>query len=263
MCFRNKKSATKISVLEHPNKFIKNLNKEKMLKNLLKKIKIKVKVFAGQITPIYLDIKLDHVWYGNAYGGFYLYTKHLNEQSIVYSFGIGEDVSFDKEVIEKHQCRVFGFDPTPKSIEYINAQRLSTHFNFQPYGIDVKTGVAKFNLPAKENYVSGSLMSHKNVDSENYINVPMKCFSEIASSLNHQRIDVLKMDIEGSEFEVIENILASGIQIDQILIELHERFFSDGKNKILGLLNIMKNHGYLVFAVSDSYEEVSFIKVKE
>ncbi|MNL78833.1 hypothetical protein D3C87_2053160 [compost metagenome] len=70
------------------------------------------------------------------------------------------------------------------------------------------------------------------------------------------------MDIEGSEYHVIESILASDVKIDQILIELHERFFEDGKLRNKRLLASFAAHGYKIFAVSDSLEEVSFIKVK-
>jgi hypothetical protein len=34
-------------------------------------------------------IKCKNVWYGNNYGGFYVYPDVLNEHSIIYSFGIG------------------------------------------------------------------------------------------------------------------------------------------------------------------------------
>ena len=37
----------------------------------------------------------------------------------------------------------------------------------------------------------------------------MKSLADIANELGHSHIDVLKMDIEGSEYEVIENILES------------------------------------------------------
>jgi sensor c-di-GMP phosphodiesterase-like protein len=69
------------------------------------------------------------------------------------------------------------------------------------------------------------------------------------------------MDIEGSEFEVIDNILSSSIEINQILIELHERFFVDGKARTEKLVRSLRDNGYKVFAVSDSFEEVSFIKM--
>jgi len=46
----------------------------------------------------------------------------------------------------------------------------------------------------------------------------MKTFDDITRELGHNHIDVLKMDIEGSEYDVIGTILASPVTIDQILV---------------------------------------------
>ncbi len=41
-----------------------------------------------------------------------------------------------------------------------------------------------------------------------------------ACELKHRRLDVLKMDIEGGEYAVTYDILNTGIEIDQLLLEL-------------------------------------------
>jgi hypothetical protein len=72
------------------------------------------------------------------------------------------------------------------------------------------------------------------------------------------------MDIEGSEYDVIENILTmtTDIQVNQILIEFPDRFFENGRNKTLNSIKLLKSHGFEIFAVSSSNEEVSFINKK-
>jgi hypothetical protein len=61
--------------------------------------------------------------------------------------------------------------------------------------------------------------------------VKMKSLADIMQFLGHKKIDVLKMDIEGLEYEIIESIVNSDIKIVQILIEFHDRFFPYGKQK--------------------------------
>lgn len=70
---------------------------------------------------------------------------------------------------------------------------------------------------------------------------------------------MLKMDIEGSEYDVIESILNLDIKIGQIQIEFHDRFFADGERKTKNAVKELEKSGYKVFAVSKSKEEVSFI----
>lgn len=233
-----------------------------MTNQVLNKLKQKIKVLTGRTSVMPIEVLCNHKWYGNTYGGFNANPDSLGEDSIVYSFGIGEDISFDKSIIENHKCHVFAFDPTPKSISWVKNQSLPPNFRFFNYGIDSKTGFVNFNLPKNKNHVSGSIINHRNVDENDVVSVPVKCLTEIATDLGHDRIDLLKMDIEGSEYEVIESILSSPIQINQVLLELHERFFVDGKAKTAKLLKTLKDSGYALFAVSDSMEELSFIKLK-
>jgi FkbM family methyltransferase len=228
--------------------------------NLLKSIKQKVKLLTGKVSHIRKGVNCNSVWYGNNYGGFYVHPDKLSGESIVYSFGIGEDISFDNATIDAHGAQVFAFDPTPKSINWIKTQLVSDKFNFLDFGIDQVTGFVNFNLPKDPNNVSGSTLQHKNVDTLNSISVPMKSFSDIIKQLGHTHIDVLKMDIEGSEYAVIESILSSPVKIDQILIEIHERFFPDGKTRTQKLLKSLDEHGYKVFGVSETFEEISFIR---
>ena len=67
------------------------------------------------------------------------------------------------------------------------------------------------------------------------------------------------MDIEGAEYEVISSLLSFEITFGQILIEFHDRFFVDGTAKTKNAIRVLKQHGFEIFAVSDSFEEVSFI----
>lgn len=224
---------------------LKTGSMKQLLKHLYNRIKFR------HLRPTY---KCNKQWYGNKYGGFYLNPDLINRDSIVYSFGIGEDTSFDGDVINRHRCKVYGFDPTPKSIEWYYNQWPQPGFEFIESGISTKIGMEWFFLPTNPDHVSGSLKRHSHVQGESIL-VPMNTFSQIKMILGHEHINVVKMDIEGSEYDVMPSIEA-----DQIAVELHERFFPDGKDKSIRLVQELKQRGYEIFAVSKSFEEVSFIK---
>jgi hypothetical protein len=69
------------------------------------------------------------------------------------------------------------------------------------------------------------------------------------------------MDIEGAEYEVIEDILSSHVPISQVLIEFHHRFSDIGIGKTRSAVSRLNEAGYRIFNVSASGEEISFIKV--
>lgn len=70
--------------------------------------------------------------------------------------------------------------------------------------------------------------------------------------LNHHRIDLLKIDIERSEYKVIDSIIEDRIDIKVICVEYDECFNSldaKYKDRIQASVNSLVTHGYsLVFA---------------
>lgn len=221
-------------------------------------------------TALKLSGKYSHIkktahcktqWYGTTYGGAIACPTFINKNSIVYSFGIGEDVTLDLDIIKHHGCNVYGFDPTPKSIQWVQKQKLPANFIFLPYGLGSTTGMVDFYLPKNPDHVSGSLVVQKNVSELEKVSVQLKNIKDVTIELGHSKIDVLKIDIEGAEYDVIDSILQSGVQIDQMLIEIHERFFEDGKQKTIDLIKKMNASGYEIFATSISYVELAFIRI--
>ena len=216
----------------------------------------------GEVRHLRKGVHCNHIWYGNGYGGFYVCPELLNKNSIVYSFGIGFDITFDAMVIENHDCHVFGFDPTPKSIQWVRSQTLPEKFHFYEYGISNTSGPVDFYLPKNREHVSGSIVIQENVNLQEKVTVIMKSLTDIMNELGHRHIDLLKLDIEGAEYEVLENVLEANIPFTQLVVEYHDRFFENGKQKTKQIIEELKKNGYEIFAVSDSFEEVSFITKK-
>lgn len=227
-----------------------------MIKSL-KKIYHQIKGDYLQIKP---EVQLRYQWYGSKYGGFFVHPDILGSNSIVYSFGIGEDITFDETIISKHNCQVFGFDPTPRSINWIEKQKLPNRFTFYPFGIDTISGEREFFLPKNEEHVSGSVVENGNINLARKVSVKMKTFQDIVTEHNHAKVDLVKMDIEGLEYNILPSILKENIKIGQILVEFHHRMLSGGKSLTLNTIKLLQENGYLIFAVSENSEEVSFIK---
>ena len=70
------------------------------------------------------------------------------------------------------------------------------------------------------------------IENKDEIMVEMQTIERIAEKHGHKFIDILKMDIEGSEFVVFDSLDFKKIEFGQILVEFHERFLENGKKKI-------------------------------
>ncbi|MCR5775472.1 MAG: FkbM family methyltransferase [Lachnospiraceae bacterium] len=203
------------------------------------------------------------VRYGNAYGGFCIYDEKLKAAAspVIYTFGIGEDLSFSEALSDAFDPEIYAFDPTPRAGIYVKQHRLSDRktFHFSPVGLSSKDGTELFYLPENDDFVSGSAVTRDGMK-EKGITVDMRTIDTLAKENGHEHIDLLKMDIEGSEFEVIRGYDPRSVTIDQICMEVHDRFFDDGPERLVSLLDKMKELGYCLIHVSGNGNELTFLK---
>jgi len=218
------------------------------------------KIFKGRDFFILPDIRIKTVTLGDRYASWTVNPFLLNENSIVYSFGVGDNISFDLALIEKFKCKIFLFDPTPRSIEWLESQNLPSNIRFFPYGLSNYDGIASFMPPENPKYISYTLINDEK-DKKKLINLEVKKITTIMRELGHDKIDLVKMDIEGAEYGVIEDIILSKINVSQVLIEFHHRFPEIGIKKTKLSINQLRKAGYSLFHVSPSGEEYSFIKL--
>ena len=108
------------------------------------------------------------------------------------------------------------------------------------------------------NYGRKALMSLKLYVNKEVIKAPVKNLETVASELNHTKIDLLKMDIEGGEYEVIEDLSQSRININQILIEFHHMYKDIPISKTVDAIGILKSLGFELFNISQRTYEFSF-----
>jgi len=137
------------------------------------------------------DRKPQKILLGTVYGGWMIAPASLDANSIMFSFGVGNDISFDLEAIRKFEMTVHGFDPSPEAVRWISGRTdLPSRYVFRPYGLGPKDGEVDFYTP-----VAGGMYSlneaHQHVG-ESKISLPVKSLRSIFGALNTRYVDILK-----------------------------------------------------------------------
>jgi FkbM family methyltransferase len=197
--------------------------------------------------------------FGSAYGGYYLDPSLLKASSVVYSLGVGEDISFDLALIERFRIQVHAFDPTPRVAEWLAQQAHPAEFRFHAVGIAAHDGKQPFHLPPREDWVSHSVQSAAQYSAQT-ISLPVIRLSTAMRRLGHQQLDVLKMDIEGAEYGVIEEIAAEDIPVKQLVVEFHHRLSTVGVAQTRRALALLAGLGMKICHVCPRSEVFTLVR---
>lgn len=225
-------------------------------------IKLLIKHLIGKDLYLTPDIALDTDYFGTRYGGWATPRDLVSTDSVVYSFGIGEDASWDLGLINSTGCMIHGFDPTPKSLQWVQKNIGESRFIMHPEALADFDGSLELWLPVNPDHVSASIRQSSGTSHEN-ISVPCARLSSIMKRLGHKRIDVLKMDIEGAEYSVIKNLCAEDGLLDRIevlLVEFHHWMPAFRNSDTRDVIALLRGRGFGIGWVSESGHEVMFIR---
>ncbi len=145
----------------------------------------------------------------------------LNPDSVVLCFGVGSDISFETALAETAGCTVWCFDPTPGGIRHatsVAAER--SDIRFMPWGVGGRDEIVTFYGPRDDE--PGSLSEANLRGGGAKAQGQLHRLDTILTKLGKSRIDLLKLDIEGSEYDAIDIMLSCGVEVDQLCVEFDQ-----------------------------------------
>ena len=184
-----------------------------------KRYKHRYKLWHWLLRNDVVSLDLSITLYSSEDGGWYLPGELINSDWLVYDFGVGEDISLDVALIERHSCTVHAFDPTPKAIAFMENRSLPG-LHFHAVGVWNENTTIKFWQPRHASHASYSALNLHGASE--YVECEVKTIKTLAAELGHERIDMIKMDIEGAEQRVIPDLLAEGIHPRLLCVEFDQ-----------------------------------------
>ncbi len=155
------------------------------------------------------------------------YEYDLNSESIVFDLG-GYEGKFANTIFDKYKCKVFVFEPIKefydKIKERFKAKNEIRVFNYGVLDRDFETDISI----SKD---SSSIFDSSPRKTENKKLIKIRNFETVFEELGIDKIDLMKVNIEGSEYELMkfltnnENLIK---KITNIQVQFHD-WFKDAK----------------------------------
>jgi FkbM family methyltransferase len=203
--------------------FIKNVNVEKPIFDF------------SNSEPIFLN-----------YNEFFIdkiYEEFLgnnNELNVVIDVGANVGM-FSKYIRIKGAKKLICYEPNVKAYNQLK-ENLKDECDIKIYNLAISYTNGKIKLYTDDN---NTLISTGCNKTDTFYEVECATINDIFAKNNIDFIDLLKVDIEGMEFELFEHCdRLTFDKIKTVLIEYHDFHFEDGLQKVSQLRNILEKNGF-------------------
>jgi FkbM family methyltransferase len=141
----------------------------------------------------------------------------LDAESLVFDVG-GFEGQWASDIVAMYGCRVHVFEPVPAF-----ADRIATRFARNPlvtvhrYGLAARDATASVSLAGDSSSVVNLGAGHETVPIE------LRSAASAIESLGAERVDLMKVNIEGAEYDLIDHLIATGVieRIRDLQVQFH------------------------------------------
>jgi FkbM family methyltransferase len=220
------------------------------------------------IEPFHLPGRIAGIEeFGSGYGRWAVRTAGLDAGTVIASFGLGEDVTFELAVAERFGCRIAGFDPTPRALDHVRSaagRAIEAH----AIALSDRDGTVRMARPPRDaaDQVSASAAADyaRNAACEAF-DAPCVRLRSARAMHGLARLDVLKLDIEGSEYAVVEQALEDGslAGVTQLLIEFHHFLPGLSAGQTRAAVRALGSAGFRIGWIGRTNHEYLFLRDPE
>ena len=127
---------------------------------------------------------------------------------------------WSREIFERYGCGIYAFEPNPETFRELEAATENRWQNL-PYGLSDRTEEVRFSLKG----MGSSAFNRRNEeDSLERTPAQLKAVDQAWCDLGLEQVDLMKINIEGGEFPLLERMEETGLlaMVDTYLIQFHE-----------------------------------------
>jgi len=147
-------------------------------------------------------------------------SEYLNSDSIVFDVG-GETGIWSKEIYSKYEPNLYVFEPHPRAVKILEETFAGKKAKIFPYGLGSKNESAKLSDSGMGSSIYDSSTSY--AVSEKF-DIEIRDIAEVIKELELDSIDLIKINIEGGEYDLVPHMIKTGManQCKIIRIQFHD-----------------------------------------
>jgi len=177
---------------------------------------------------------------GTPYGGWTVPGDLIEPSWTCYSIGAGGDISFDLALIDRFGPTVRAFEAVP-DLARAAVEDGSQEPRFSAYQAAVAPSDGPVRMQVTHDTQSKSVSSAGLYESEDYVELPGRSLESLMSELGDARIDLLKLDIEGGEYDLVPSLDLQAMGVKVFATQLHHTgTVKDGRR----LIESLREKGY-------------------
>lgn len=161
----------------------------------------------------------------------------LNDKSIVFDIG-GYKGEFARDIFCKYNATIYIFEPIKSFFQIIQSKFVNNQ----------KVKIHNFGLAGKDDQIQISMSDNassvflKTEDSET---IHLKSIVNFIQENNIQTVDLIKINIEGGEYELLESLIENNLisVFKNIQVQFHDFLLENGKERMNKIQeNLSKTH---------------------
>jgi FkbM family methyltransferase len=182
-------------------------------------------------------------------GDWLRYEYDLNENSIVIDLGcyIGE---FTKIMEDKFNCYIYSFEPI-KLFHDVCVDKFKNNSKIKVY----KAGLSNENKKV-DFTIGGEASSMFSDENRPEIDVDLIKIDDFLEQEKIQKVNVLKMNIEGGEYDLLEYMIKNNLteKFENIQVQFHDNVFEGWEEKYNFIINNLTKTHHLTYKFEFKFE---------
>lgn len=173
---------------------------------------------------------------GTYYGAWVVPTAQIEDGWICYCIGTGADISFELELLKRWRVQVRSFDAVLHFVEHLRETvGARPGLTIEQAALALRDGPIRMQVSHVA--VSRSVSATGLYDSDVYEEAPGRTLPSLMAQYGDERADLLKIDIEGLEYELVPTLDLEKLGVKVLCIQLHHPVGIRGAKELVALLD--------------------------